>query len=121
MIASILAFIRAYYLVLILSAVIGVLGYFYIKGKHQAELECKQAQQELQSELQARIEEAEERNAILGQKLSESIDKYEKLKGRSSKRIIKYVEKNPTANDVCLDADGLSILNSAQKGEFASD
>lgn len=99
-----------------LVASIGIFTWFYFQGKQEAREECLADQAKVMQLWQEKLENAEEQNKELAQHLADTTDKLNIASKASVKRIVKYVESTPDSDTLIFDADGLSILNDAQKG-----
>jgi len=88
----------------------------YYAGKEKAEQDCMAAEAEARQILEDKLSRAYEQNKELAKHLSKTMEDIDKASKARIETIIKYVKDDPDSDTVIFDADGLSILNSAQKG-----
>lgn len=98
------------------AALLGAFTWFYFEGKEEAREECLAAEAEARQILEEALAQAREQNKELAQHLAETMSEIDNASRARTKTIIKYVESDPDSNTVVFDADGLSLLNDAQKG-----
>jgi hypothetical protein len=98
------------------AAAVGAFTWFYFEGKENAKQECLREQAHVIKLWQEALEDAEAKNKVLAENLAKEQKALQEAKTARTKRIIKYVESDPDSDSIIFDADGLSILNSAQKG-----
>ena len=94
---------------------LGGFAWIYYQGKEEAREECLAEQAKVVSLWVEKLEVAESKNRELARQLTKSISEIEEAARERSKRVIEYVESDPTSSTVIFDAAGLSLLNDAQK------
>lgn len=98
------------------AAVIGAFTWIYFEGKEEAREECMAKNAEVIQMWEDALTEAEEQNRVLAADLAVYLAKKAEVEAARTQEVIKYVEKDPSSDTVIFDADGLRLLNDAQKG-----
>lgn len=99
-----------------LLATLGFFTWIYFQGKEEARQECLIEQTKVIQLWEDKLKDAQDKNKVLAEDLANTVTELDKAKSARVKRIIKYVENDPTSDTVIFDDVGLQILNDAQKG-----
>lgn len=102
------------------AAIIGAFTWIYFEGKEEAREECLAAQAEVIKMWEDALAEAEEHNKVLAADLAVYLNKKAEVEAVRTQEVIKYVEKDPSSDTVIFDADGLRLLNEAQRGSLTN-
>lgn len=100
----------------IATAVVGACTWIYFEGKEEAREECKEQIEAVEAMWEGAMGMASERNKLLAADLAIHLTKKAEVEAARIQEIIKYVEKDPSSDTIIFDADGLRLLNAAQKG-----